>query len=124
MSPKGGKRTGAGRKPTGKPTGARMHIYLSGDNIDYIGRLAEGKRSEWINKAIRNERKNEMSENLEALRWKVAAERFAHELDHLRAVLKSNGFWECPVCGTWNPETNICDTCGLDPDDIDATEAE
>jgi hypothetical protein len=69
------RKDGRSNKPgQGRPTphpGKRINIYLSGDNIDYIGRLAEGKRSEWINQAVRNERKNEMSTKEERARYRI-----------------------------------------------------
>jgi hypothetical protein len=52
MSPRGGKRTGAGRKPIGKKRLRRMTVSLSDEHIDFLTILGNGNLSAGIRTLI------------------------------------------------------------------------
>ena len=53
MTPKGGKREGAGRKPA-LSVGERKHFYLAPDLVEWWDSLPEREKSGEINQAIRD----------------------------------------------------------------------
>lgn len=61
MTPKGGARQGAGRKPALSFSGQRKHFYLAADLLLWWGSLPERKKSKFVNDAIREKREREQS---------------------------------------------------------------
>lgn len=61
MTPSGGKREGAGRKPAPEK-GKRVNLYLAADNVEWWDRTPEGDKSDLVNQAIRDLRMAEQDE--------------------------------------------------------------
>jgi hypothetical protein len=58
MTPKGGTRKGAGRKPAFS-VGKRVNIYLDAENVEWYESIPDGEKSKTINALILNRKHQE-----------------------------------------------------------------